>query len=191
MYTSNPLGDRPELQKFGKGDGETPQSNVLHPTTPSVPHPPAPISNVPASQNMAVGSGIKDNQAMIHTVEVKEHVTMSIGADSEKTGTPQQRVIFISQQPLIKKTEHLNFAIAMGGGVCCTVAALSRERLGKLLLDPAKFGCNFRTTLKNLLMEVQSPKVTKESRQKIEDFFGIHYLFVCSFFRKRCEKSGL
>jgi hypothetical protein len=174
------MSTRPQLLKIDKGDGKPLQSSVLNPTTSSV-----------LPKNVAVGGAIRILNQLIYTVGDKKYLTVRTVADNQKRGNPQQLASSFPQQPPTKKMEHLNLAIALGDGVCCPVAALSREHLGRLLLDSDTFGSNFRTTLKKLLMEIRSPNVTKESRQKISNFFGIHYLFVCSFFRKHCEKKGL
>lgn len=180
------MGVLPKLQEFGKRVITPLQLNVSHPTTPSVLDPP-PINNL-TSQNVTVDGEV--NQA-IHPVGAKTNVDTSTSADGEKRKIPRESVDSIPQQPQSGKTMHLGLAIAMGGGICCPVGALNRKSLAKLLLDPEPFGCRIRSTLKELLMKMKSPNVTEETRQRIAIFFGINYLFVCSFFRKQSEQSGL
>jgi hypothetical protein len=181
------MGVLPKLQEFGKRVITPLQLNVSHPTTPNFLDPP-PITNLLTSQNVTVDGEV--NQA-IHHVGAKTNVDTSTSADGEKRKIPQESVDSIPQQPLSGNTMHLGLAIAMGGGICCPVGALNRKSLAKLLLDPEPFGCRIRSTLKELLMKMKSPNVTEETRQRIAIFFGINYLFVCSFFRKQSEYGGL
>lgn len=174
------MGVLPELQEIGKRDIEQNlQLNGLRPSSIMI-----------SSQNVTDNVGTQVNQ-VVHPVEAKKSVNSSMRADGEKRKTPQPLVNSIPQNPLTGKTMHLDLAIAMGGGICCPVGPMNRKALGKLLLDPKPFGCRFRATLKELLMEMKSPNVTNYSRHRIAIFFGINYLYVCSFFRKQCDQSEL